>query len=35
MLTAFLKEHGLSQWSARYMQSHEGLKDVRIPLRLS
>jgi hypothetical protein len=27
-------EHALSQWSSRYLESMEGLKDLRIPLRL-
>lgn len=27
-------DHALRQWSARYIESHEGLKDLRVPLRL-
>ncbi|KAH6663497.1 S-adenosyl-L-methionine-dependent methyltransferase [Halenospora varia] len=26
--------HALRQWSSRYLESHEGLKDLRVPLRL-
>lgn len=28
------EDHALSQWSARYLESMEGLKDPRAPLRL-
>lgn len=28
-------DHALSRWSARYLESMEGLKDLRVPLRLS
>ncbi|KAF8849992.1 UMTA methyltransferase [Acephala macrosclerotiorum] len=28
-------DHALRQWSARYSESMEGLKDLRVPLRLS
>jgi hypothetical protein len=28
-------DHALSQWSARYFESMDGLKDVRVPLRLN
>ncbi len=27
-------EHALSQWSSRYLESMDGLKDLRVPLRL-
>lgn len=27
-------DHALSQWSSRYLESMEGLKDLRVPLRL-
>jgi len=29
------EDHALRQWSARYAESMEGLKDLRVPLRLS
>jgi hypothetical protein len=28
-------DHSLSQWSARYLESLEGAKDLRVPLRLA
>jgi len=34
LMIIILIDHALSQWSARYLQSMEGLKDLRIPLRL-
>ena len=30
-----LTDHALSQWSSSYLESLEGLKDLRVPLRLS
>lgn len=30
-----ITDHALRQWSARYAESLEGLKDLRVPLRLS
>ncbi|KAG0649526.1 Methyltransferase laeA [Hyphodiscus hymeniophilus] len=35
LLISNCSEHALSQWSARYLESMEGLKDLRVPLRLS
>jgi hypothetical protein len=29
-----LLDHALRQWSARYLESMDGLKDLRVPLRL-
>jgi hypothetical protein len=30
-----LTAHALPQWSSRYLESMEGLKDLRVPLRLA
>jgi hypothetical protein len=27
-------DHAIRQWSARYLESMDGLKDLRVPLRL-